>query len=452
MTKAKLGENIVARLADIQGLSPQGISHGDDFQLPRLIGVGDGRTLQITKEIDELISALAAELKLARPASRKVVKQREWRSWVRSATGPVLARLDLSRPFAETGAELVAAVEAAVDEQLAGLPGREHAFGVTLFGDPGVPPFTIGPVTFEDTNDWLTRKTEERDLTPVTARRLRKTFRGGSVAKRKPGASSVHELSIVSAIARAPYVASVRIEGFGSDAGLEAAATAARLALVVVALQWPVASRALEGMRLRFDAKHYLQQAITFIPGRLVIGGSRLRGTPFGPSINVEDWVAELPTAAPVFGAAGEAIGLLTSIGDASPRLNLLRALVQALQWFYAGCREESDAIAVVNFMASLDALAGGTRAKGILELLEARFRLKRVDPIHPGGPSFKSTVEELYNSGRSRLVHGTSEWIGHDFTERRALAEELARLALLECLYVAGSNPHVILASQLKK
>ncbi len=452
VNKAKLGENIVASLASVQGLTSQAILLGDDFQLPRLISVGNGRTIQVTKEIDDLISALASELRLARPPLKKVVKQAEWRNWVRSATGPVLARLDLARPFAETGAELVTAIEAIVDEQLTDLPGREHGFGVTLFGDPGIPAFSIGPVTFEATDDWLTRKVAEGDIPTVTARRLRRLWGGGRLSKRKSGALASQERSFVRAIAGAPYVASVKIGGFASDAGLEAAATASRLALVTVALLWPVPSRVLDGMRLRFDAKPHLQESITFIPGRLVIGGSRRRGMPFGPSITVDEWLTSLSGAAPILAAAGEAIELLTSTGETSRRLDLLRALLHALQWFYAGCREESDAIALVSFSASLDALAGGKGDYDILSVLEARFGVKRADPIHLGGPTFKSTIEDLYNMGRSQLVHGTSKWIGHDLTERRARAEELARLLLLECLHLAGTNPTLVLASQLRE
>ena len=449
--KMKLGEEILANLASIQGTAREGLLHADDFQLPRLIGIGSGRSLQVTKAIDDLISGLARELMVERPTLVKAIRDAEYVSLVRAACGPVLATLNLNRPFAETGAELVTRVEKAVDEQIASFPGREHAFGVTLFGNPGVETFSIGPVTFEEWSVWLARKKADGGFSAVTERRLRKAWGGARLSKRKPGIAAAQERNILSAMSRAPYVASIRVEGFAASAGLEAAANSVRLAVTTVALLWPTPSRALEGMRLRFDPRHHAEEAVTFVPGRIVLGGARMRGTPFGPTINPADWAAGQAEVAPVLAAAGEAISLLTNPDDTPPRVGVMRALVQSIQWFYAGCRELNDPVAIVNFGASLDALASGAGDQGILALLEARFGLKPSDPSYPGGPTVEATVKDLYGEGRSQLVHGISKRIGHDWTERRARIESLARQTLLACLELVALDQTVVKAKQLR-
>lgn len=450
-SKLKLGEEILADLAAIQDKSHRDKMLGDEFGLPRLIGAGNGRTLHVTKAIDGKITALAVQLKAERPKLVKTITSDDFVSLVRAACGPILAELELDRPPAETGAELVTGVEKAVDEQLAGLPRREHAFGVTLFGDSGVAPFSIGPVRFEEWDAWLTRKRADGGLSAITEQRLRHAWAGKRLRKRKPSMAASQERNILGAMRRAPYVASVCIEGFASSAGLEAAATAVRLAVTTVALLWPTPSRALAGMRLRFDPSHHIEEAVTFIPGRIVAGGSRMRGTPFGPSLKLDQWTSSQAAVEPVFSAAGDAIALLTDPDDNPPRVGILRALLQSLMWFYAGCRELNDPIAIVNFTASLDALAGGAQSQGILNVLKARLGWAPEAAFYTDGTTLKQVVEKLYGEGRSQLVHGTSKRIGYDWAAERAQAESLADRALVACLEFVAANPTLDKAKALR-
>lgn len=449
--KLKLGEEILAHLAAMQDQSDLDEILDDDFELPRLIGVGNGRSLQVTKDIDNRITELAVQLKAERPKLVKSITRKDFISLVRAACGPILAKVELNRPFAETGAEFVASVAKAVDEQLAGLPRREHAFGVTLFGNSGIAPFSIGPVHFEEWDVWLTRKRADGGLSAITERRLRKAWGGKKLSKRQPSMATSQERNILDAMRRAPYVASVNIEGFSSSAGLEAAATAVRLAVTTVALLWPTPSRALEGMRLRFDPSHHMEKAVTFIPNRVALGGSRLRGKPFGPSLKPAQWPNIHADVQPIFSAAGDAIALLTDPDDNPPRVGILRSLLQSLIWFHAGCRELNDPIAIVNFTASLDALASGAQCQGILKVLKARLGWDPDAAFYTDGTTLTQLVEKLYGDGRSQLVHGTSKRIGYDWAGERALAESLADRALVACLEFVAANPTLEKAKALR-
>lgn len=440
--KFEMGQEIVVALSTIRDQSHRDKIQGDKLGLPRLIGIGDGRVLQITKALDDKITALAYRLKTDRPALVKTITRSDFVSLVRAACGPILANLDLDRPASETGSELVEAVEKAVDEQLAGLPRREHAFGVSLFADPGVPPFSIGPVRFEDWETWLSRKRADGGLSATTERRLRKTWFGKKLRKRKPSADASQEHNIIEAMKRQPYVATVWIEGFASSAGLEASAAAVRSAVTTVALIWPTPSRAIAGMRLRYDPAHHTERYVIFVPGRIALGGFRMRGTPFGPHVDRAQWVSSQAELEPLFRAAGDAIALLTNPDDNPPRAGILSALLQSLMWFYAGCRELNDPIAIVNFVASLDALGGGTKAKGILAVLKARVGWTPAETLYADETTVEQVVANLYGEGRSRLVHGTSKRIGHDWAAHRTRAENLASQALLACLQYVAANP----------
>jgi hypothetical protein len=204
-------------------------------------------------------------------------------------------------------------------------------------------------------------------------------------------------------------------------------------------------------MRLRFDPSHHKEEAVTFIPGRTVTGGSRLRGSPFGPSIKPDEWAKIQTSVSPVFSAAGDAIALLTNPDDNPPRVGILRSLLQSLIWFHAGCRELNDPIAIVNFTASLDALGSGAQSDGILKVLKARLGWDPHAAFYTDGTTLKQLVEKLYGEGRSQLVHGTSKRIGYDWADERAQAERLAHRALLACLEYVAANPTLDKAKALR-
>lgn len=97
--------------------------------------------------------------------------------------------------------------------------------------------------------------------------------------------------------------------------------------------------------------------------------------------------------------------------------------------------------IAVIKFMSSLDALACGRRATGIMKLLSARANVDINAPIRESGPTFKAVIDDLYSQGRSRLLHGNSERLGHDWEGTRGLAEYFARIGLVLCFHWAAEN-----------
>jgi HipA-like protein len=122
----------------------------------------------------------------------------------------------------------------------------------------------------------------------------------------------------------------------------------------------------------------------------------------------------------------------------------LMNQFVQSLIWFHEACREPIPMIATTKFMAALDALACGGKAKGIKALITARFRVAESDPIRADGPSFSKVIDDLYSQGRSRLIHGSSDRIGHDWHQEHGLAESLARLALIACLHWAADHENL--------
>lgn len=445
-------EDMLARLAVEQAKTEPLISADDPFQLPRIIQWGDGATMQISKVVDDLISDLAGALKQERDDLRKAIKQDEWRSLVRRTIGASLARASLMPPHDEAAAIVLQNLKAELRRQLPGPEQLEYVFGSTLFSCEDLPPFSVGPVLFERRADWAARKVAEGRLSPTTRNRLEKAWSGTKLRARKVSEEAHCERDLLDAIADAPYVITVQMLGYASDAGQEAAATAARLGLTSVALLWRHASKALEGFHLRYDPPIHRRVGLVFGERRLLRASHMRKGLPFGPSVEPQTWEELLFEAETWLSTAGDAIAFLISPDDTGPRPEIFRALSQALLWFNAGCREESDAFAIVNFAASMDALCEGKGDQEILRLLQARLGVKPNDPINPKGASFKSVIDQIYKKGRSRTVHGTSLYAGHDRSVVRRQGEDIARFALVSCLDLVGDNPSLTEVAQLRE
>lgn len=432
----KIIEGILVALCASQGKSASALIIGDSFKLPRLIPAGDGGTIQITKEIDDLITRLSRELKTKRPTLTRSIKDSEWRNWVRTTIGPLLAGASLKASAAKQAPSLLKELDDALNGIVANLNPLEYAFGTTLFSNSDISPFTIGPVTFEPRLNWLDRKAAEGEVTLVAQRRIKRIWGGSRVGPRKNGRDKLREDHILKAIGSCQYVCTVQLSAaFATEAGLETALTAARLALACAALAFETPSETLRGFNLHYDGPIHIQSAILFIPGKIILSGSRLSRRPTGPFILAKDWQAELARMAGAFAACGEVLNNLVDPARSTSRPELLEALLQALIWFEKGCREVGDLMATVGFAASLDALGKGTKTNGILTMLEARLGITRTDPINPQGPTFEAFVETMYSEGRSRTIHGTSQKIGYDWASTRGTAEQLARYALLACL-----------------
>jgi len=440
--KTSLIEEIIGEMIATAALGPQELAKGDDFGLPRLIPAGTGGSIQITKGIDDRISNLASELKAERPELNKNVRNEEWRSWVRSAIGPLLSRTKLSDPIEHSAAELLKLLNDQITELISALGPAEYSFGTTFLNAAGLAPFSVGPVTFESRDLWLARKLSDGTITATMHRRITRAWNGAKLRPRKKNVDDLRERDITDAVGKSPFVCSVEVDRLSGEAGREIALSAARVGLTCISLIWSETSQALSGMNLRIDGGLRHDRILRFVPGKIVLQGSRLRGRPHGPSITPSDWSKVLRDEAAFFSAAGEVLSYFVSSDENVARPKLMSTLTQSLLWFNEGCRESNDLLGIVDFAASLDALGGGQKAKAILAVLEARLGVKATDTIYKGGPTLKSIIDTIYSDGRSRAIHGTSDKIGHDWTRTRSHAESLARLALFASLHWAGANP----------
>lgn len=432
---------IIEELTRLQTIPAAQRNKDDDFPLPRMLGVGNGRSIVLSRKIDDMISMVADQLLAADSSLSSKVTRAEWHALVRQALGPALAMIDLDVDPAENAKIVLAEIRTVLSTRVTSYSMREFAFGCTLFGNTAIKPFSIGPVRFESRLEWLARKSTDGSVSATTRRRVEQAWAGKRLRKRKPSLDSICESGILDAIGSCPFVCSVTTTGLAKEAGLEKALTAARLAITAVALLWRTPSLALEGMNLLFDRRIHRQTTLSFMPGKIASSGIRLSHMPHGPGLKEGEWEAAFAECADLFSVVAEILDYVIDANGNVGRPTMMNALAQALLWFHEGCRETVTLMAIVKYSATLDALACGGKAAGIRRLITARLDIQDSTPIWPNGPTLKQAVDEIYSDGRSRTIHGTNVRLGHDWTATRGLAEQFARRCLINCIDWAAQN-----------
>lgn len=433
-------EKIVVELRRLQSVSQPFRDNADNFHLPRLIYAGTGGSISVSELIDDEISKVADQLIGNDLILKRSFTVNEWRKLVRNAFGPALASIDLDGDLSENAQAILTQVKSSVDTHKANYDIREYVFGCTLFSNEKVRPFNIGPVRFERRHDWLARKHRDKEISDASFRRVKKIWNGERVRKRS-STDYLHERDILTAIRNSPFVCSVVTVGLSSEAGREKALTAARLATASIALLWSSSSKQLDGMNLMFDRSMFRQVTLVFIPGKRVLAGSRISNMPHGPYMHDDEWEMEFERHKDFFQTIGAVLEYVISPTGMVSRPNMMNVLMQALLWFHEGCREIVTLMAIVKFSAALDALACGGRSNGIKKLIKARLEIDEKKPVYPDGPDLNEAIDRIYSHGRSRTIHGTSDKLGHDWTQTRGLAEQFARYCLVACVYWVAEN-----------
>ncbi|RVL02585.1 hypothetical protein CN151_17115 [Sinorhizobium meliloti] len=430
--------SIIAELKAIQAAEDfPGLNHG----FPGLIDAGDRGSLLVNENIERSITELSKLLLKNDTAATRQFSNAEWRALVRKSLGPPLASIDLDDPLAVDTVRKE--VRKALDQARSKNGDREHAVGCTLFeSTDDIQPIRIGPVVIEARHQWLDRMVAEQKMGKVMAKRIRRKWAGGKLAKRKNAVDQIREKDVLTIVGACPFVCSVKTTGLPPESGKQKAITASRMALAVAALAWDKPSSALDGFRLLIDQNLRQLRVLTFEPGKVTLAGSKLSHLPSGYTFKSGEWQVQAGRLAPLFAAAGEVLDFVTHATGRVSRPALNNVLMQAVLWFHEACREAIDAMAVVKFVAVLDGLACGNGEPEIRALLTARVGWGDDDNIYKSGElKMKHAVARLYGEGRSRTVHGTSDRLSQDWSDMRGLAETLSPLALLRCLHWFKEN-----------
>ena len=410
------------------------------YPFPIPLEVGENGTIEITPQVDAMFPGFARALSdTFFENSKAMFRTAEWNRMVKDAFGLVFGQQSRDGVTKDRAEAAVQAVKTRLEERIAQIREREYAFGCHLFGDRDgslFGAFSIGPVDFEPRRQWLDRQHRDGRVSEVAAARLGRAWSGHKLRKRKRLRDEVLESGIIGAVGDCEWVCSVSMAPVGEDAGLRKALTAMRLAVVAIALAWKRPSSVVDEVLIAFDRNPHLQEHVVFYAGGGFRVVSRRAGTRRGLNwVKPEEWQRLLAASRNVFDCAGEAISYVTCVGRRAKRPKMMSTMFQALHWLHEGCCEDDDAMEVVKFCSSMDALARGEAQRGIKALVRARLTVR-------DEAGFDDFVKGIYGDGRSPTLHGRNEELTHDWSDKRQEAEHLARELLVSCIVWAQKHP----------
>lgn len=300
----------------------------------------------------------------------------------------------------------------------------EYYFPCQLFDDEHVPPFEVGPVCFQKREEWLDGVAKRADPSKTPWIAHVESYWAGKAALPDTEATA----KAIAAEFISNWVATVRVSERTREIAQATAEVAVRVAIDTL------------GLTLHAPMARNLRGPGDEIRARLKRTFSQLKGRDIGYSSSLDlprlaqrpgDYAAFIADTERLRVAAGKAVTILLELSPTAPTPTLHRRWTEAMHWFGEARRETVPRSALVKFGITLDVLAQGKRAKGILDLCCILFDMKKTDPATGAGHDLTWLIETIYNDGRSQIAHGGKLFLFEDLPISREGADYVASAAL---------------------
>lgn len=312
-----------------------------------------------------------------------------------------------------------------------------HIFGGWIIQGAALPAIDVGPVRFSLRNQWLRDSIAAGTLTDLEGDRLSELWQVGGTEPLIP-IESLEDLklrSIFEAIGSCPWVCAVRVCGHSREWSLQKALIAARIAIAAISLAWHAPSQQAEQTGLLYDLGPNRMRHTVSLDRQRRFSAQHENVLRIGRFLNADDAAKFEMQSRDFLRVVGAVLDGFLSVDPHRPKRLMEDTISHSLIWFGEACNEPLKFMAVVKFAAALDTLAGGKGASGICKLVELRCAVADMDaPFLTDGTTAKQLVEDVYEGGRSRIVHGTRPRILEDVAELRVRAEFLATIVLSQC------------------
>lgn len=312
-----------------------------------------------------------------------------------------------------------------------------HVFPAWTTGLERKSPVHLGPVRVLAVSDWLETveiySSPEDDCIDASWKQAVQ----GLVPKPDDARTSLLVDAVEESLGTCNAVVAVTIEGFELEFSRKLAHIAAKNCLDILSLLHETPDTFVTQGLLEDRVQPLETRTLSEIDGFLDIAGNRkLRPRLVGARL-----VAVLERISDLGGSISKVVrAVLTDPDVAQPQLCARWSM--ALHWFAEGCREPDDAVAVAKVGASLDVLSGGGRRAGILKTVCCLLGMDctAVVTTWPVPKTLEKLVEEIYEYGRSQILHGNHVDRLKSFAELRQVAQQLCGIALRISLERLGS------------
>lgn len=405
---------------------------------PRVITMGRDKSIFISQAVESKISLLADLMYKQDIMFSETHSEKEWKAIVKFAIGRSLRPLDHKIDDFEVEAQkLRKSLNKTIKNYTSLYGDLKTAYGCWLFTPPPVESIKIGPVSFEDKSTWLYRNFESGESLQSTNFISSHEFAGKFPEEREPSYGKQHEEDIRNQISDTPMVCEVLTHGLATELAYKRSMIAAHLAMTSISLIWSRPSSILKRFRIALDGKPRCSYNFLMEPKNRKLISSQFAKQSCAYDIPREMWTERYSKASCFLKIAGEVIGCWTSTKTYEAASPLLIGLSQSLFFFWKACKEESNILSIIEFVATLETLSPGRNKSGIFELIEARLGINKKHKLTEE-KTLGQIVDEIYGTARSRTLHGTNPKLHYDWSNTRAIAEQIATGCLVKCMIMA--------------
>ena len=409
-------------------------------RLPNFTTTSSGAIRYFTDTTVQLTQSVASTLRINDKQGSSTVDEEVYRKVVRESVAEIHSLLSSKGESwsDQNASQIKSDLKAEIAERLIGLTKQfKHYFPASTSGFGKHAAFVLGPVSLMNRELWLqqvdfSEKAKASYLNlPAENKRWKEAI--SSAMRSRDSSPDLQGLAsaIWPAIKRHGYMIGVTIEG--KDRVLSR-----RLAEIVC-------RTALDGLSLCFGDLGFFEHQVLAserLPPGLNYSIVETDGALWGPGSyagreirDLRDDVLEsvCKDYTDYFTHLGKILSAVVTPSNATHPL-LSQRWTTSLNWYAEGARESNSAIALAKFGSSLDVLASGGKANGITGMLENLLGCSRETEVVRGEKprTLSALVAEVYESGRSQILHGTHIDQLKSFDEAKAYASQLARLALL--------------------
>lgn len=402
-----------------------------DRDFPDFATAANGEVRNFYKPARKLLAILTAAI-YEQPAFNKRMDEKRFGELVRQ----VVVDLHASEALVGAAAPLQSIVDKLMERVDKASQRFTHSFPAWTCGVEDAGGWAFGPVTFMAWPLWLTRVDfpDQAKATvfqePEANARWKELLLEAMNDRTAPVPTGLASL-LVGAVTACPAVLRVEVGGLDQNLSRKLAEIVCKGALDAVSL--------LIGQR-----QFFFQQALQVerLPPTGIDSIVESNGHLWLPGTSLTDRIPSLTGAGirkylQSFPAELQAMAhAINGLLDRShPHPQLASRWATALDWYAEGQRERGDAIALAKLGTSLDVLASGGKFAGILNLLTNLLDLPENAAYTRGTKqtTLRAVVKDIYDSGRSQILHGTRHDRMEAFESDRNAAAYLARLVLIE-------------------
>lgn len=408
--------------------------------MPDFVTARNGSQRFFARNAREALQQLSITLYQNRPKASVKMEPERFEQIVRQAVADMHAE-GAFHGFDESNQKSsLSNLKSLVDDRLAGVSKEHtHYFPAWTLGMEREAPFSIGPVTFFNRNDWIDSvdfpsQAKDHYLNQPEANYRWKEFVKEALRKPNDG-TPLDGLAgtVYGAISQCPALAKVTIRGYELKFSRKLARLVCKTALDAISLGFGAPEcfqqQALQDERLPPFGNDSVVETNGFLwlPG--VALGKRI------PSLSPKKVSQSLKGMENILAAFSSILeGLVEPSSHRNPKLS--NRWATALDWFGEGSRESNDAIALAKLATCLDVLCCGGKYVGIrdmvVHLTGASSDTQVIRGVRPR--TLGDIVKDIYDHGRSQILHGAHYDRLESFSTERQHAAYVARIVLIEC------------------